>query len=197
MSEHFVKALAAPRPVPGGGAASAHGARVGVALLEKIILLELDRHGIDSTPHDFWSGLLESVTDCTEALIHLRDTDGAAYLAWAEARRSGVPADQQAALLQDAVECPLRIMEEGNSALNLVRQAALHCRKHLLSDLMVVSELVQAGIRGASHIARANLVSTEQYAEKEQLSGRLLELNDQCRQTCQEIEHAAHARATH
>jgi len=40
MHDSFLEALARPEPVPGGGAAAAHGACVGLALLEKIVLVE-------------------------------------------------------------------------------------------------------------------------------------------------------------
>ena len=37
MVDSFIDALAKPKPVPGGGAAAAYGASVGLALLEKIV----------------------------------------------------------------------------------------------------------------------------------------------------------------
>ena len=48
MHDSFLEALARPEPVPGGGAAAAHGACVGLALLEKIVLVELRRSDIPS-----------------------------------------------------------------------------------------------------------------------------------------------------
>jgi formiminotetrahydrofolate cyclodeaminase len=155
MSDSFLEALAAPRPIPGGGAAAAHGARVGLALLEKIVLVELKRDQITS---DYsWSDLLEEVKASSRTLLQLRDEDGRAYLRFAKAKTFGNSDEDTLEALKAAIESPIEIMEEAKIGLELVARAGKHCKSHLLSDLQVVCELLRAAIDGTHRIAQTNL----------------------------------------
>ena len=155
MHDSFLEALAAPKPIPGGGAASAHGACVGLALLEKIVLVELKRDQITS---DYsWSDLLEEVKASSRALLQLRDEDGKAYMRFAKAKTFGKSDEDILEALKQAVESPMAIMKEAKSSLDLVARAGNHCKGHLLSDLLVVCELLRAAINGTHRITQANL----------------------------------------
>ena len=155
MSDSFLEALAAPRPIPGGGAAAAHGACVGLALLEKIVLIELKRGHITS---DYsWSDLLEEVKASSRTLLQLRDEDGRAYVRFAKARTFGNSDEETLEALKAAIESPIKIMEEAKIGLELVARAGKHCKGHLLSDLLVVCELLRAAIDGTHRIVQANL----------------------------------------
>jgi formiminotetrahydrofolate cyclodeaminase len=155
MSDSFLEALAAPRPIPGGGAAAAHGARVGLALLEKIVLVELKRDQITS---DYsWSDLLEEVKASSATLLQLRDEDGRTYLRFAKAKTFGNSDEDTLEALKAAIESPIKIMEEAKRGLELVARAGKYCKGHLLSDLLVVCELLRAAIDGSHRIAQANL----------------------------------------
>ena len=155
MNDSFLEALAAPRPIPGGGAAAAHGARVGLALLEKIVLVELKR---DQIPSDYsWSDLLEEVKSSSRTLLQLRDEDGRAYLRFAKAKTFDKNDEDTLEALKAAIESPIKIMEEAKIGLELVARAGKHCKGHLLSDLLVVCELLRAAIDGNHRIAQANL----------------------------------------
>ena len=155
MSDSFLEALAAPRPIPGGGAAAAHGACVGLALLEKIVLVELKRGHIIS---DFaWSDLLEEVKGLSSAFLQLRDEDGRAYMRFAKAKTFGKSVQETLEALKDAIESPIKIMEEARIGLELVARAGKHCKGHLLSDLLVVCALLRAATDGTHRIAQANL----------------------------------------
>ncbi|HYR02942.1 MAG TPA: cyclodeaminase/cyclohydrolase family protein, partial [Syntrophobacteria bacterium] len=57
---------------------------------------------------------------------------------------------------EQAIACPVRIMEEAHDALLLAREAGEHCKGHLVADVLVVLQLLRAGWRGAYHIASAN-----------------------------------------
>ena len=155
MDDSFLEALAAPRPIPGGGAAAAHGACVGLALLEKIVLVELKRDQITS---DYsWSDLLEEVRTSSRNLLQLRDEDGRAYLRFAKAKTFGNSDEETLEALKAAIESPLNIMREAKMGLELVARAGEHCKGHLLSDLLVVCELLRAAVDGNHRIAQANL----------------------------------------
>ncbi|MFA5112359.1 MAG: cyclodeaminase/cyclohydrolase family protein [Desulfobaccales bacterium] len=156
MESAFLKALARPRPDPGGGAAAAHGAALGLALLAKVVRLEARRPRTAEGPGFFWEALLEQVQRLAETLALLQEEDVRAYFDLSRARKSGVPGELAAAL-EAAVACPLHVMQRAREGLLLLAQAGARCRPHLVSDLLVAGELLGAGFRGAHHIARANL----------------------------------------
>ena len=155
MHDSFIEALARPEPVPGGGAAAAHGACVGLALLEKIVLVELRRSDIPSESR--WQNLLDGVRKSSATLLQLRDEDGRAYVRFAKAKTFGNSDEVILEALKAAVESPIKIMEEAKMGLELVTRAGKHCKGHLLSDLLVVCELLRAAIDGTHRIAQANL----------------------------------------
>ena len=74
-----------------------------------------------------------------------------------ETKTAGKREEEVAAALKQAIECPIKIIEQAYKALSYVSQVAEHCKGHLLSDLRVVYELLEAAGSGAYHIARANL----------------------------------------
>ena len=82
--------------------------------------------------------------------------DVEAYFQLTRARAQGDP-DALAAALEEAVACPLRIMQQAQEGLGLLCRGGARCRPHLISDLLVACELLGAAFRGAHHIARANL----------------------------------------
>jgi formiminotetrahydrofolate cyclodeaminase len=149
----FLHALAQARPDPGGGAAAAHGAALALALLEKVVRLEQER----LNPHFPWDGLLRRVRQVAAAQLRLQKEDIQAYSNLTQARASGDP-EKLAAALEEAMGCPLRIMQQAQEGLALISQGGARCKKHLLSDLLVACELLGAAFRGAHHIARANLL---------------------------------------
>ena len=55
------------------------------------------------------------------------------------------------------MEVPRQIMAAAHAALDLTSRAGEQCKKHLVSDLLVVVEFLGAALEGAYHIARANL----------------------------------------
>ncbi len=161
----FLHALAQARPDPGGGAAAAHGAALGLALLEKVVRLEQQRRGGEGRPRFPWDDLLRRVRQVAGALIRLREEDVRAYFNLTQARGSGDPR-KLAAALEEALGCPLRIMQQAQEGLALISQGGARCKMHLLSDLLVACELLGAAFRGAHHIARANLLLMHQSSRR-------------------------------
>ena len=156
MDSAFLKALAQARPDPGGGAAAAHCAALGLALLLKVVQLEHRRQGPGKTPGFPWGDLLARVRIVAAALLRLQEEDVRAYFKLTQARTSGDPMEMAAAL-EEAVACPLRIMQQAQEGLALMAQGGAGCALHLVADLLVACELLGAAWRGAHHIARANL----------------------------------------
>jgi len=174
MVDSFIDALAKPKPVPGGGAAAAHGACVGLALLEKIVQVELQRSSESSEAE--WRNLLKEVKKSSSTLLRLRDEDGRAYVLFAQAKTSGKGKTEVLEALQQAIECPTRIMEEANEAVNFVARAGMYCKGHLISDLLVVCELLRATISGAHRIVQANLSLMEASPQRNEYEDRLEQL---------------------
>lgn len=158
MTDSFLSDLSNPEsPIPGGGAAAAHTGVVGLALLEKIIRIEMRRY--QGPPENSpWPNLLDQVSALCKNLYRLRDEDGKTYLRLSHVKKSGGSEEEVASVLKESIECPMKIMKQTHGALGCVAQAAKYCKKHLISDLRVVCELLGAAGRGADHIARANLL---------------------------------------
>ena len=156
MDSAFLKALALARPDPGGGAAAAHSAALGLALLEKVVRLEHQRQGPARNPGFPWDDLLARLSVVSAALLRLQEEDVKAYFQFARARTKGDP-ESLAAALEEAVACPLRIMQQAQDGLVLMAQVGAGCGVHLISDVLVACELLGAAFRGAYHIARGNL----------------------------------------
>ncbi len=152
----FLIALSRSKPVPGGGAAAAYAALIGLALLEKIVRLESERPRPGADEGRFWADLLAEVRRSADILNRLCEKDSEAYAALAAARRSKDAAGLQAAQ-EEAIACPVRIMSEASEALLLAREAGIRCKEHLAADVLVVCQLLRAGVCGAHHIATANL----------------------------------------
>ncbi|MEJ2071036.1 MAG: cyclodeaminase/cyclohydrolase family protein, partial [Syntrophobacterales bacterium] len=139
MSPSFLDQLARARPDPGGGAAAAFSAGVGLALLTKVIRLEKSRPYNDESQVTFWTEKLAETRRLVRIFQRLRRADVEAYLTMAQA----LSVRQQGSNLQRAVEeatrCPWQVMGQVLVALDLIGEAGAHCRNHLLSDLLVAT----------------------------------------------------------
>jgi formiminotetrahydrofolate cyclodeaminase len=179
MNASFLDRLAQARPDPGGGAAAAYSAGVGMALLAKIIRLEKCRPYNDEFQVKFWAEQLAQTRRLTRIFQHLRQVDVEAYLTMAQA----LSLRQHGANLQRAVEeatrCPWQIMEQALVALNLVATAGSNCRRHLLSDLLVATELLGGALQGAYHIAAANLPLIKAVNRRKEWAARLSQASHQ------------------
>jgi formiminotetrahydrofolate cyclodeaminase len=153
----FLKQLAQARSDPGGGAAAAYGAGLGLALLEKVVRLEGRRRpNPEGVPTRAWEEALTRLRLLAETLAHLRGEDVRAYFELTAARASG-DAARLADAVQEAVACPRQIAAQALEALKLLAWTGEHCQRHLVSDLLVAGEFLGAALRGALHIAAANL----------------------------------------
>jgi formiminotetrahydrofolate cyclodeaminase len=173
MNESFLALLARPEPIPGGGAAAAYAASVGLALLEKIVRVEMRRGEVLLGQSLVWEDLLSKLVQLAEAFARLRDEDGEAYLRWAKitAAEENVTALQDA--LQAATACPISIAERVLESLECAAETGQFVKKHLLSDLLVVCEILNGAGKGAAHIALANLHVMTDSVEKNALETQL------------------------
>jgi formiminotetrahydrofolate cyclodeaminase len=179
MSASFLDQLARARPDPGGGAAAAFSAGVGLALLTKIIRLEKTRPCIEESLLRFWTEKLAETRRLIRIFLRLRQADVEAYLTMAQA----LSVRQQGSNLQRAVEeatrCPWQIMAQTLLALDLVGETGARCRNHLLSDLLVATELLGGALQAAHHIAAANLPLINTTIRQKEWSNRLSQASHQ------------------
>jgi formiminotetrahydrofolate cyclodeaminase len=180
MSDSFLKELAEARPDPGGGAAAAYGGTLGLALLEKVVRLEANRPQ-DHRERRRWEETLQQVRQVSQALSHLQEEDVKAYDNLARGRQSG-SAEGLAAALREAVLCPLRIVQQAKEGLAFIARTGEHCQVHLVADLLVASELMNAALMGAYHIACANLPLVQEPPERAFLARELVRV---CQPACQ------------
>jgi len=157
MNESFLTLLAKPQPIPGGGAAAAYAASVGLALLEKIVRLEMQRVEIPFQQSLIWKDLLLKLVRLSTTFAQLRDEDGEAYLRWAEIKSSKENAPAISDALRQATACPISIVKCVQETVECLIEAGKHAKKHLLSDLLAVCEILDGAGKGAAHIAWANL----------------------------------------
>ena len=91
MDSAFLKALAQARPDPGGGAAAAHSAALGLALLDQVVQLEHRRQPPKENSGSFWIDLLAQVRIVAAALLRLQGEDVQVYFQLTRARGNGDP----------------------------------------------------------------------------------------------------------
>jgi methenyltetrahydrofolate cyclohydrolase len=153
--DSFLQELAQARPDPGGGAAAAFGARLGLALLEKVVQLEGGRRRDPKGAASFtWEAALTQLRQLGETLARAQEEDSRAYANLAAARASG---GDVAAAIREALDCLKRVVLQAGQGLELLAWAGGHCKPHLLADLLVACEFLGAALTGAYHIACANL----------------------------------------
>jgi formiminotetrahydrofolate cyclodeaminase len=190
MDSAFLEALAQARPDPGGGAAAAHGAALGLALLKKVVKLEQQRQESGHRADFLWDDLLSRSRQVATVIGRLQNEDVQAYSNLTQARNSG-DAKKMAAALEEALGCPLRIMQQAQEGLALISQAGARCKMHLLSDLLVGCELLGAAFRGAHHIAHDNLLrmsaSSRRAIWAENLTHTLMAAEAMLQQVCAEL----------
>ena len=170
MTPSFLSELAQARPDPGGGAAAAYGATLALALLEKVIQLELRRPKNNQKQRIFWERKLIKARELTASLSRLKEADVRAYAQLAASRASQAGGGPWLEAVQAAIDCPLAIMEKAGEALTLVSSTGVSCQRHLVSDLLVALEFLGGALKGAGHIASANLPWLAPEAAREEFS---------------------------
>ncbi len=190
----FLTELAQARPDPGGGAAAAYGARLGLALLEKVVQLEYERRQKPgSLPGEKWEEALAQLHRLAVNLAKLQKEDIQAYFNLTVARTSDDPA-QLTAAVREAVDCPKRIMHQAAEALELLAWVGQRCKKHLVSDLLVAGEFLGAAFKGAFHIAQANLPLIPEAKRCRALAGELCQARREGEELYQKVQAALTAR---
>lgn len=181
MTPAFINQLSQPRPDPGGGAAAAYGGMLALALLEKVVRLEAQRHAHRDNRQD-WEEKLERIRQLSGDLDRLREEDVRAYAQMAQVRASGSRGQEWQEAVAYALKVPQEIMAQARAALALLAWAGVRCRKHLISDLQVAREFLGAALQGAYQIARANLPLVTDEVRRQDFSQKLSQAAHEGRQ---------------
>lgn len=187
MKESFLEELSKAQPNPGGGAAAAYGASVAVALLEKIVRLELQRHGEGSKERQVWESRLQQVREVAGDFYGLCEEDVLAYLRLAKVRVSAKEDAELLNAIDESIRCPVGIMEKVHGALLLLSDCGKECKKHLVSDLQVACEFLGAALQGAFHIACANLPLVREALRQEHILENLREVFERAQADYQRV----------
>ncbi|MGA7876914.1 MAG: cyclodeaminase/cyclohydrolase family protein [Desulfoferrobacter sp.] len=172
MKESFLEQLSKPQPDPGGGAVAAYGAALGLALLEKVVRLELGRRRSATELHRPWHSMIAEIQDLTGDFSRLLKGDIEAYKQLVVARSRGNE-DLLSDAIARAIDCPMEIMLKVRQVLILTCKVVELCKQHLVADLWVAVEFLEAALRGAHHIASANVPMITNATERETFQFRL------------------------
>jgi formiminotetrahydrofolate cyclodeaminase len=152
----FVNEITTLDPVPAGGAAAAYTAGLGMALIYKVILFELNRKNLDPNTHGTLVMAQKEVERLSHDLKNLLREDSQHYLDFARQRRLGDDSEGKSAFL-NVLTCSLKVMEKADLGLDWVKNLSKLANPKLLPHLRVAAELLAAGMAGTSHVVRSNV----------------------------------------
>jgi methenyltetrahydrofolate cyclohydrolase len=145
MSQPFLEQLAEPRPFPGGGSAAAYVGALALALVEKVVRLEIKRSEADSPGTEVWNGMLSRVSNISARFRFLTQEDGRAYARMARLRAHGFETDVTLEAVREAAMAPVQMIHAAIQGLKLISESVRECREYLVPDLQVSVELLSAG----------------------------------------------------
>ena len=169
MEKPFLEQLAEPQPFPGGGSAAAHVGALALALVEKVIRLEIRRTEKDTPTFAVWNSRLGRTTDISETFRFLIQEDGRAYTKMASLRAQKPEADVMMKAVKEATLVPVQIIHTAIQGMKLVSESARECRGYLVPDLQVSLELLWAAAKGAESIAAANVALLKSASRRAEL----------------------------
>lgn len=168
----FVRAAAAPGPVPGSGSVAAAVGALGAGLASMAL-----RSARGEGPAD---GLADDEAGLMTALLERVDGDAEAYGRYLEAR--GGKGDLAAAI-ERSIAVPREIAECSLAALERLEAGVASVRPRLQSEVMTAAQALRAAVEGAAFTACANLpgladpsARARQRAQLDALCGRAGEL---------------------
>ncbi len=165
----FVRRLATPDPVPGGGSAAAVAAALGASLVAMVASLSEGRpkYAEHATLH---ASTRKKASDLGQRLLTLADEDSSAYAAFGAAQKLPKETEQEqqartAAMhtaARRAAEVPLECLEACLGVVALAEALAGRSNRNAASDLDVATLLVEAAAGGAGANVLVNLPSLDE-----------------------------------
>ena len=152
--DRFLKRLASPHPVPGGGSAAALAGSLGAALGSMVCAILLTRPKLRSAERKALQRHHRSLEKIRRQLANLIQQDSQAYLALIGAirTRKGIPQAHE-----KAVQSPLRICEAVVEANRQLRMLGRRTGPSLGSDVKAARALLRGAFQAAFGMAEMNL----------------------------------------
>ena len=160
----FLHRLSTDAPAPGGGSAAAIAGAIGAALVQMVVSLSRDR-SVAAGHEDALREIGLGAAGFQSELLHLADTDAAAYASVVAARRLPRESERDRenrrvqidAAVREATRAPLQVAERAALTLELAERLAPIGNRNAISDVGVAGLLAVAAIRGAALNVRINL----------------------------------------
>lgn len=152
----FLDQIAARSEPPAGGAAAAYTATLGVGLIYKVLLFELNRKGLEPALQAALKTAQKEIERLFMDLRKIIHEDSEHYERFSRETRSDDRALGKNAFLE-VVNCSMLVMEKCDEALEWVRKLGKLSSPMLDPHLQVATELLTAALLATSHIVRANL----------------------------------------
>jgi formiminotetrahydrofolate cyclodeaminase len=163
----------ATRPLPGGVAAAAVTAAMGVALIAKATRVTLKKRTLDTSVRAELEAMLDQSRPGWTALIRLADIDEQSYRAVLGTRSLAADAPARRQALQAATEVPIHIAEVCWSLLGNLSRLSDVCWPAVQSELQTGTWLLETGMRASLLAADINLQAWGDSAELPLLQARM------------------------
>lgn len=161
----FLRAAAAKQPTPGGGAISALAGALAASMGEMVLAYSVNKKDLIPFAEQNQQALHE-LFNARKVMLELMVEDQEAYLAFSEAKKTGLPPGQFKPIVDACVGVPHAIATVGLTILKIANRIVATSNKWLHSDLAVCGELAIATVRCAIHNVRVNLPELPEDAQK-------------------------------
>jgi len=178
VSMDFLDQVAVYAPVPAGGAAAAYVATLGMGLLHKVALLELNRTELAPAPQ---ANFRIAQKEIERLYLDLKKTvaeDQSCFQRYAECVRTQDSAEAKLAFL-DVVTCSMKVMEKSYQGLDWVARMRKNASDKLAPHLNVAAELLSAALAATAHVVRENIKPIKSPIKRGSYLKKLEELCDQ------------------
>lgn len=142
----YLECLSSRTPTPGGGSAAALVGTLGAALISMVANYSLGKNKVKSIDAKIKDTLTKS-EKLRKRLLELVDLDAQAYLGVVKTRYSSKTVRQKA--LKKAREVPMEICRLCYAAMQLTPFLVKRGNRHLISDVQVAVELLEATFHSA------------------------------------------------
>ena len=152
--EEYLDQLSKEEPVPGGGSAAALSAALGAGLISMVGKYSLGRKSNTKAVEQRLNKIVRKSESIRKRLLVLTTLDARAYLKIVAARKHSAQIQKQAG--RQAAAVSREVCRLCYQALELTPFLVAEGNPHLISDIEVAIELLQAGFNGSMVMVRAN-----------------------------------------
>jgi glutamate formiminotransferase/formiminotetrahydrofolate cyclodeaminase len=191
----FVDEVSRDTPAPGGGSIAALAGAIGSALASIVVNLSGGKGEYDDR-YDELCDLADKAQEIKDELVRAVDADTEAFNEVIAGIRMPKDTEEQLAARSTAIqagykiaaEVPLRTAELCREVLDLCQAAADIGNEAVMSDAGVGALMARAGVQGAIHNVRINLLHTKDPEFIERIAAKLGALLEESRTICDAIQ---------